>query len=243
MVPMVFGILNLIFGTIGLLGTCCCGVGLGFVYLGVREAIRQGQQKGAAPELQDFQGMLAAVSDNVPGIEAVAIGYLVATFILTLALLISGFGLIAIRPWGRWLCAVWAVLSIAVTVFGLGYMMFVFTPAAPKMAEDMEKWAKKIEDRARQKGQQVPPRQKLNEAARTTGNPILDNLSGIIFTGFELLYPAIAFMFMVIPQTGRAIARYHANDEQQGQPSPEHDLYYGDDERRRRPPEQPPQGY
>ena len=73
-----------------------------------------------------------------------------------------------------------------------------------------------------------------------TGNPIVDNITTIGMSGFSVAYAVAAFIFMILPQTGKAIARYHGKEDGPLQDRPE-DLYDEDQERIRRA-LQPPGG-
>jgi len=232
---MVFGILNLVFGTIWLLVSLCCGVSFGGFYLVLHSA----QQPGAPPEQQDLQGMLTAFTNNVPGFVPVLSGYLAAKVLLAVAQLVSAIGSLWIQNWARWLCALWGILEIATILFMLGYQVAVVTPSMPKVAQDMERWVEKLEQKQRQRGVVPPPRQKLDNAGGT-GNPFLDNIVLIVLGGCCVAYAGAAFIFMVLPQTGQAIARYHGKAEGLDQQRPD-DLYDDDYERKRRELEQPPE--
>jgi hypothetical protein len=230
---MVFGILNLVFGGISVLGNACCCLGFAGLLMGLQSL----QQPNAPPEQRDVAGMFTAFTDNIPGFQSALGGYLAAAVLLSVMQIISGIGLVWIQNWGRWLCVLWAVLRIAMTVAMFGYLVGLVMPGMPKVAQDMEKWLEKMEEKQRQKGMVPPPRQKLDQAgdAGSAANLVLPMASG----GFTIIYAFIAFIFMVLPQTGRAIARYHGRDDGLGRPRRD-DLYDEDYERQRRPPEPPP---
>ena len=125
-------------------------------------------------------GMFTAFSDNVPGLGVVLGTFLTASVLLGAMQLISGFGLIWIQNWARWLCAFWGILEIATIVFILGYLIAVVSPSMPAVMKDMERWAEKIEEKQRQKGFNPGPRQRFNNAGGS-GNPVADNIVAIAF--------------------------------------------------------------
>jgi hypothetical protein len=232
---LVFGILNLVVGTLWLLSALCCGAFAG----GMLALAQSAQQPGAPQDQQEAMGVFKAFTDNIPGL-AVAVGiYITCQILLSLMQLISGFGLLWVQNWARWLCAVWAVLAIAFVVVSLAYQVAVVTPAMPEALKDMQKWAEKLEEKHRQKGMPPPVRQQQFNNAAGTGNPFVDNAMIFVWGAFFIAYGLVTFIFMVLPGTSRAIARYHGKSDGQ-----EHDrgddFYDAEFERRRR--EQPPPG-
>ncbi len=64
--------------------------------------------------------------ESGPAFHAVQIGTVVIDLAISITMIVSGIGLLQLRPWGRLLSIVYAVLSIALKVFEAGYA-FAFT--------------------------------------------------------------------------------------------------------------------
>jgi hypothetical protein len=226
---LVFGIINLAVGGIGLLFSLCCGAFSGLGYVGLRKLYED-----AGPQDQkEWDDIWHSFSDNVPGLPPFLVAWFAAWFFLAMIQIISGIGLVRIRSWGRWLCATWGLLQFVVTAAALFYLLAVLAPGLEKSAPDLEKWWQKQEERQRAKGQPVQPRQRI-DAMGGTGNPLLDNLPMTLLSLFFLIYGGLAFVIMALPQTGKTIARYHGKDDDILQGSADR-LYDDEDERRRRP--------
>lgn len=232
---LVFGILNLVLGSISLVGNLCCGAGFALGYVAMRSIYQQ-----APPEAQkELDDLWAAFSNNVPGLLGVMIGQVVVAVVMGVIQVMSGIGMVRVRSWGRWLCAIWGLLEVVFVIASLFYQMTYLYPGMQKATQDFEKWMEKQEEKQRKMGQTPPPRQKFNMMGGSSGNVIADNALSIIFSGLYLGYGALVFIVMVLPNTGKAIARYNGTDGEfpgQGQ-----DDFYDDDyQRRRRDLDQPP---
>jgi hypothetical protein len=232
---LVFGILNLVFGSLGLVMNLCCGLSIAGFYLMVTSV----SQQAAPQDKKELEELWRAFSDNVPGLLPIVISSLAVSFLLGIMEIVSGIGLVRIRNWGRWLCAIWAVLQVLTVATSLFIQIVVVAPGMQKAMEDLQKWSERQQQRDRERGknQGAPPVQ-FNTMGGS-GNPYADNALTVAMSSFSLIYAGVAFVFMVLPQTGKAIARYNGKEDwREG----EQDLYDDDYERKRRAPEQPPDG-
>jgi hypothetical protein len=113
------GILNIVFGSLGLL--CgACGVAANVLVLSLASA--SGPGPGA-----EIKELLDYMDKNLPGHMAVEIGRGVGILVLSVLLLVAGIGLLGTKSWARWLSIAYAVLSIPLhvgwAVFELGFVL------------------------------------------------------------------------------------------------------------------------
>src|SRR5205823_6491680 len=127
----------IIFG--GLWGLCllCCGTSL----LIVLPTLSSPEVLNANPKDRDVllfvQEYLDSVSRNVPLVREVLVGGMVLWIVLSMGLIVSGIGLLLLKPWARWLCLIYAVLSIVAQLAVLGYSIGVMNPAMHVVNEEM----------------------------------------------------------------------------------------------------------
>jgi hypothetical protein len=232
---LVIGILNLVFGSINLISILCCSIFLVAAFVGLRSLYNQ-----VPPEDQrELDGLWQAFSANVPGLVPFLIASIVVSLILGVMQFVSGWGLVKIQNWARWTCAVWGLLVVVTVTASLFYEVAYVFPGIERANKDLEKWARRQEERQRRMGQQPGPRQNFGSGG--TGNPITDNFLSIFFSVINLAYGAVAFIIMVLPQTGAAIARYHRPEDELAEPD-KSDYYDEDFERQRRRLEELPRG-
>jgi hypothetical protein len=117
------GILNIVFGSLGLLcGVCAVGAN---AFLSV---LASGPKSGVPGAPQDiFKDLLTYMDKNLPGYMAVEIGRGVGLIVLSALLLVAGIGLLGTKSWARWLSVAYALLSIPLhvgwAVFELGFVL------------------------------------------------------------------------------------------------------------------------
>jgi hypothetical protein len=239
---LVFGILNIVFGSLSVIGNLCCvagGFGLFFMFQTLERTIANDRNVPAAQKktIQDlFGGLLDIGRDLAPFFMVVmAVGC-----ILGILWLMSGIGLVRVKSWGRWLCVSWGigftVFVIAVQFWQLAYIYPAMLEYLPKLEKVMEE----IEEEQRRQGQTPPPRQHFDQYAGS-GNAIADNIMGLAVAGLEVAYALLCVVWMALPQTGHAIAAYNrkSDDEPGARPGDQYDDEY---ERRRRRELEPPEG-
>jgi hypothetical protein len=110
------------------------------------------QERAATPATPRIQTVdLSAAKDamNDPTIKAVGYAGIISGLILHVALLISGIGLIRLRPWGRSLALWWGGLQILQTVVFLVISIVVVNPVTRPI---QEKQIAKMEEAAKAPG-------------------------------------------------------------------------------------------
>jgi hypothetical protein len=233
-VVFVFGILNIVFGSLGAIYNFCCGAGLGGMYLLFRNFFQQMPAK----DQDELVRLWRAFADNVPGLIPAFVAYLTVSLVLAIVEIVSGIGLVRIRSWARWLAACWAVLNILALACWVFYQVAVVNPGMQKAGPELEKKLQEFEKKQQQKGQQPPPRQRLDNLGGT-GNPVVDVAMTALSSSLGFIYTGVVLVIMLLPNTGRAIAQYNRKDEDFAEPRQD-DFYDDEYQRLRRPPDQPP---
>src|SRR4051794_11643492 len=108
---LVLAILQIIFGSLGLLGSLC-GVGMQLAGGG---SMFGGQAPQGMPDIQ------ALLRERVPHYEIVLLGGLILGLISGTVMIVSGVGLIRMRPWARVLTIGYAIYYIASTILNVAY--------------------------------------------------------------------------------------------------------------------------
>jgi hypothetical protein len=173
-VVLVMAILNFVLGGLGLCGMLCLAGGIGLF------AAAAGNAPPPPPGQPDFREMVEAFK-SVPGYIPFMIASLVVGLVVLIALIVSGFGLLSMRPWARWICIVYGVYAILSALVGLVYNLAVVGPA--------------LEEYARQHGP---------AAADSTGmnNPIMNVFSTLI----GMAYGIALLIVMFLPHVSAAFA-------------------------------------
>jgi hypothetical protein len=115
-VATVFGILNLVFGILGVCGNLASGGG----FIAITSGILDAEMK-ADMNLQQFDD---------PVFFGLLIMQLVLGFILSVIIIISGVGLLQFKPWGRKLANFYAIAYLILLVVGLAInIVFTVMPA------------------------------------------------------------------------------------------------------------------
>src|SRR5262245_9351099 len=148
-VVMALGILNTVFGVLWLLLFICSGAGFAFLAAVMDQAAKQGQP---AP---NFLRMFELIQQEVPSYYAVVAISLLTNIVLIFVLLISGIGLLRMRPWARRACIIYAVVNI---VSMLGYTAYSVATVEGQQRGIM-KWQEEL--------------QKQMEAKRPPGAPAM----------------------------------------------------------------------
>jgi hypothetical protein len=122
----VFGILNIVFG---IMGITCTPIGL------LMSSVSQGLLEGI-PEAQQmqnpFQEMMSDPAFTTYTYVSTALGMAASA-----ALLAAGIGLLKLRPWGRYISIGYAIYSwLSVILGGIISYYFVYAPMMERMAEE-----------------------------------------------------------------------------------------------------------
>ncbi|MBV9122287.1 MAG: hypothetical protein JO112_02865 [Planctomycetes bacterium] len=180
-VVLVFAILNLVFGGLGVFCLLCAGGAFGLFY-----SISQSNPQAA----KDFAAL------QFPSI--VMIYYLVSFgvgWILALILVISGTGLLKMRPWARQLCLIYSGVSIVLSLASLVFSIFYIQPAMQTWQHDFNQRMAEMD-----KKQGVPPPPQMQQS------PIGGIIGSVMGTIIGLLYPVLLAVFMLLPRVSAAFA-------------------------------------
>ena len=131
---LVFGILHITLGCLGVLLGICGGVS---VLTDYQKNMQQSQQAGmkasADPqqrEMAAFQERMQTVVESTPFYKPQQIAALCISLFLCVLLIVGGIGLIRVARWARPVSLTYAVLSILSTVLNLIYTFAVALPCA-----------------------------------------------------------------------------------------------------------------
>jgi hypothetical protein len=126
---VVLGVLHLVGGGLGLLGTVCGGLGQGL----------QGAfpTPGGAGGQENPGVLLQRKLAELPGQPGFTYGELAANLVLDVALVAAGIGLLQMRPWARTLSLIYAPLSIVNRLVGVVYSLVVVIPALDGIIRQM----------------------------------------------------------------------------------------------------------
>lgn len=175
----VFGVLNIIFGSLGLLCNLCMG---GFIAL-FAVILNQPAQDREVAKLQEMMRPLV----DAPGFAAFITASMVVGIILAAVLLFSGIGLLKVQPWARTASIFWAVTSIIIQIGSLAYTIAVVNPA-------MENWLRQV---AAQAKQGIPPPQ----------NPAASAAQSVVGAVIGMTYAVVLLIFMFTPTVVNAFKR------------------------------------
>jgi hypothetical protein len=122
-------ILQFVFGGLALL----CGIGEGAGLLvgggGQKWFASSGGPGADQDKVDKLADDLEKAIESGPAYQAVQVGSLVIYLALSVAMIISGIGLLQLRPWGRLLSIGYALADIALTAFRLVYAVAFTIPA------------------------------------------------------------------------------------------------------------------
>src|SRR5262245_43670035 len=131
---MPIAILHFVFGGMGILCGICSGIQL---------AGAGGGQNWMAPtptgpqaaEMKQMQDEMQEAMESAAGSKAVQVGTFVVDLAVSIIMIVSGIGLLQLRPWGRLLSIVYAILSISLKIFEAVYAFAVTKPIIDKFLE------------------------------------------------------------------------------------------------------------
>jgi hypothetical protein len=169
------GILNIIFGSLGLLcGVCAAGAN---AFMGSMASGPGGPPGSLQAVLKDEMQFL---DKHLPGYLAVEIGRGVGLILLSILVIVAGIGLLATKSWARWLSVFYAVLSIPLHV---GWAVFELGFALPVV----QQWQNEY---FRRNNMIAPPQ----------GSNVLGGSIGVIgWTILWVVYALILLVFMFLP--------------------------------------------
>jgi hypothetical protein len=183
-VVLVMAILNLVFGTFATLGMLCSGTFIAITYF-----VKIPTPPGGAG-VYSLRDMVERLQAAIPGFLPLAITSHVLGLILWLAVPISGIGLLSMRPWARWTCIVYSLISIPYHIIRAIFTIVYVNPVQLKYQQEI----------LAQQSIKIP------ELSNTTVSIIASSLVPILVTAY-----AIALLIvMFLPSVSAAFAgRYH----------------------------------
>ncbi|HEV2948728.1 MAG TPA: hypothetical protein VGX70_15240 [Gemmataceae bacterium] len=121
----VIAVLHFAFGGLGLLGDVCAG-GMFFAGGGSMFTGFGGNQ---SPHQKQLQDEMQRAMEGGPAYKIVQFGEIAWDLAISFTMITSGIGLLKLRPWGRNLSVIYALLSIALKIFSIVYVLAFTQPA------------------------------------------------------------------------------------------------------------------
>jgi hypothetical protein len=180
----VIAILNIIFGSLGLLCYACAGI-LVAVFFGGASALG-----GQDPDLRLLQEIFESMKRDIPALMPLMIGSMVVGLVLSIILLISGIGLLSLQRWARALSIFYGFTTILTQV---GYLLVEMVYLNPAVDRWQRNWL------AQHPGVQI------QEGGMNANSP-LNNLSSYIGAGLSIIYAIILLIIMFQSATVAAFA-------------------------------------
>src|SRR5262249_1696367 len=94
---------------------------------------------GPGPNAPNVLQEEANVMLSIPGYVPLLIARTTLSVLMDAVLIVSGIGLLRLRPWGRWAAVAWAVYTIPTTLAWAVYMLTVYSPAMSAWIEDFSR--------------------------------------------------------------------------------------------------------
>ena len=129
---MPVAILHFVFGGMGIVCGICSGVQLAGGGQNWMTPTPTGPQ---AAEMKQMQEEMQEAMESAGGSHAVQIGTVIIDLAISIIMIVSGIGLLQLRPWGRLLSIIYAVLSISLKIFEVVYAFAVTKPIIDKFLE------------------------------------------------------------------------------------------------------------
>ncbi|HEV3236893.1 MAG TPA: hypothetical protein VGZ25_07885 [Gemmataceae bacterium] len=131
---MVFAILHLVFGGLGIFIDICSGITQAS---GGAKVFTVGNNPQQVEQQQTIQ---TTIEDRLPAYKAYMYGSLAVSFFLSTSLLVAGIGLLSMKPWARILSLVYAFVSllekIVRVIYSVMFLLPVYDEILTKLAED-----------------------------------------------------------------------------------------------------------
>jgi hypothetical protein len=179
----VIAILQLIFGGLGL---CIALANLAGLPQQMAALNQQNVQKLPPAQRPPTQAELEEkVEKHLPSYQAIQKGSLAGSAVLCVLMLLSGIGLLAMRPWGRFVAITYAVLSILYTVASLVFTAAVVMPAMSEAIQDLA-------------GQGNAQAQLMAQAMQ------IGMVAGLAIGALVVIYPIIVLVIMLLPSVRAA---------------------------------------
>jgi hypothetical protein len=180
-VVLVFAILNLVFGGLGIAGFLCGGIILGFMFL-VFSSAPAGTPIPPLPS----------------GLITVFVVLFVYGFIMAVVLILSGIGLLNMKRWGRNTAIAYSIItivySVVITVINITYI----GPTMQKWQDDLQEAITREQQR---KG--ITPAPNVYHPGQS---PMLNAASSILGAIIGMAYAVALLVVMFLPHVSAAFA-------------------------------------
>jgi hypothetical protein len=141
--------------------------------------------QGGGGKIEQVQKDLVEALKNLPAVQTMEMVDLGTKVMLTGLLIIAGVGLVTMKPWGRILSLVYAVLSLLSKVVAIIVHFTVIVPAIKPIFEDIKR--------------RDPQMGSAMELGGTIG--------GAVGPCILMIYPILVLIFMLLPSTARGLRR------------------------------------
>lgn len=191
---VVIAILHFVFGGLGIIGGLCTGGSQALRSFGVSGSL-QGQN-GAA----DYE---TVIEQKAPSYRIVKPASVAGDLLISVLMIVSGFGLLEMRPWGQTLSILYAVLSILLKIGSSIYAFVVMVPIADELFNTVFK-------------QQMPaggppPPPGMADFFGVMGK--VAAWAGVVWPLLTMIYPIIVLIIMLRPSVAAAFAGRRAAPE------------------------------
>src|SRR6516162_6539589 len=130
---MPIAILHFVFGGMGILCGICSGIQLAGG--GGQNWMTPTPTGPQAAEMKQMQDEMQQAMESAGGSHAVQIGTVIIDLAISIIMIVSSIGLLQLRPWGRLLSIVYAILSISLKIFEVVYAFAVTKPIIDNFLE------------------------------------------------------------------------------------------------------------
>jgi hypothetical protein len=172
-------ILNFVFGGLGLFCALCQGGSLAL--MGNMDSLFG---KAGTPN------PMADMINQVPGFLPFSIFQHACNLVLSICLIVAGFGLLKMSGWGRWLSVGYAVTNIVAHIGMLVYQLVYLNPALAKWQQDFV---------AKQAGGRAQP-------TPFVGDSTLSNIGSVVGALIGMAYAIALLVVMFLPHVSAAFA-------------------------------------
>jgi hypothetical protein len=202
-VATVFGILQIVFGSLGILSPI-------LYFSGVQQALTSWQAGlGKAPGQPDLsqERIMAELVKRVPWYKTFEVSMESADLVLCLMMIVGGIGLLQMRRWAHRLTIAYALLSILYTAV-VTTCMATITPAQMDVMMDLMKEGFKA-------GPGPGPGPGPGAAELEAMGSVMKVAAGVgvVCVGLLAIYPIIVLIFMLLPSVRAAFAGASLPDE------------------------------
>jgi hypothetical protein len=184
---LVIAILNFVFGGLGIVSTLCLGGTLA-LYMYVLPETLPGQP---AP----FPNEYKYLEQELPGHTVYTFATLVLGLMASAVLIVASIGLLRLKNWARWTCAIYAVFSLVWVLANTYYTLRYVDPVRARFAEELQP--------------QLPP-----GTPNIAGFAVLNDVIAIAVAAVGIAYAVALFVVMFLPNVRAAFAARNAGPAQ-----------------------------